>query len=151
MSPEKRDTRLLTTKVIMPEPSRFTFQVVEVLVGTSAVPYKALLKITFSGAVKRSTLTAPGTVNVDILCRQSGRTASNIPGRFMFVSPKDIAFLSSTIPINPLESGSYRYTINIVGTDAGAGRVTDSQGVALDGDQNGFPGGNYVKEIEVVV
>ncbi len=116
--------------------------------------YKVVVTISFSRAVDKNSFKAPGTVNIDLKGMSYGKTASSITGTFRFSGDSKTVVLISdkTLEdlINPQAAENVKYTITLVGTDAGAGVITDSAGEALDGNADDKPGGNYSKVLKVV-
>ena len=136
------------------------FRVVEI--STKAPPwlpgieykYKVVLSITFSDKVDINTISAPGTIRLDLKGTGDGRTALNIAGTFKFSDDqKTIVFISnetmSTI-ISPQAGENIEYTVNISGTAAGAGAVKNLSGEILDGNNDGKAGGDYKKIFEAI-
>ncbi len=117
--------------------------------------YKVVVTILFNRTVDQTSFKAPGTVNIDLKGLSHGNTAFDISGTFRFdpMDSRRVVFISNqTLSdlINPQAGENVEYTITIVGTDVGAGVVTDSSGEALDGDLDEKPGGNFTKVMEVV-
>lgn len=116
--------------------------------------YKPAVTITFNRAVDHSSFSAPGTVKIGLKGLRDGRTVSDIAGTFQFsADSKTAVFISNETLgdlINPGAGENIEYSITVLGTDVGAGVVTDADGEALDGDKDGQPGGDYHTTIEVV-
>jgi hypothetical protein len=47
-------------------------------------------------------------------------------------------------------SGSWYFDFLLIGTDTGGGAVTDSNGMVLDGDEDGTAGGNYELNLYII-
>lgn len=116
--------------------------------------YKVVVTISFNRAVDQTSVSALGTVIIGLKGMSDGRTVSNIAGTFQVSGDsKTVVFISDQTLgklINPGAGENVQYSITVVGTDVGAGAVTDSTGEALDGDKDGQPGGDYNETIEVV-
>jgi hypothetical protein len=50
----------------------------------------------------------------------------------------------------PVENGGAKISITLIGTDAGAGAITDVKGVPLDGDQDGKAGGDFEYKFSIM-
>jgi hypothetical protein len=117
--------------------------------------YKVVVTISFNRAVDPDSFKAPGTVKIGLKGMRDGRAVSDISGEgFQFsADSKTAVFISEATLgelINPGAGENIEYSITVLGTDTGDGVVTDAAGVALDGDRDGQPGGDYHKTIEVV-
>lgn len=116
--------------------------------------YKVVVATSFNRAVDQTSFSAPGTVKIGLKGMRDGRTVSNIAGAFQVsADSKTVVFISDQTLgelINPGAGENIQYSITVVGTDVGAGAVADSTGEALDGDEDGQPGGDYSETIEVV-
>ncbi|MFC2042683.1 hypothetical protein ACFLUA_00835 [Chloroflexota bacterium] len=117
-------------------------------------PYKVVITISFNRAVDHASFNAPGTVKIDLKGMLDGRTVSSIAGTFQFSGDsKTVVYISDKTLgeiINPGGGENVQYSITVVGTDAGAGSVTDSTGEVLDGNSDSQSGGDYTQTIDVV-
>ena len=50
----------------------------------------------------------------------------------------------------PVENGRAKISITLIGTDTGAGAITDIKGVLLDGDQDGKAGGDFEYKFSIM-
>lgn len=107
---------------------------------------KVAVAITFNQAVDESSVSAPGTLQIDVRGSLTGNTASSLPGTVQFSTDSKTAVFISDETLDDLieyqEGETVNYTITVIGTTTGSG-VADSSGIALDGDADGNPGGNY--------
>ncbi len=107
---------------------------------------KVAVAITFNRAVDESSISAPGTLQIDVRGSLTGNTASTLPGTVQFSGDSKTAVFISDETLADLidyqEGETVHYTITVIGTTTGSG-VADSNGMALDGDADGNPGGNY--------
>ena len=123
------------------------------------VQYKTKLIFTFNRAVRQASLSAPGTVIINVTGTRDGRTVTEIAGTFhpngAWGTAAEVAFVSDQTLDDLLDPGpgageNLKFSITVLGTDAGNGVLRDTSGDILDGDEDGNPGGNYVKEFELV-
>ena len=116
--------------------------------------YKVVLNISFNHSVNPNTFSAPGTVKLDLKGTNDGRTVSNVAGTFQFsADKKTVVFISNermSKIINPQAGENIEYTVIISGNSVGGGVITDSDGITLDGNNDGAPGGDYKLVFEVV-
>ena len=114
-------------------------------------------------------LDTAGHVQITVVFDRPADRASLLPGQTIYFEGADISSgniiisednLSLTLMSTEIfssfgevsESASYMiYTFDfvLVGDDAGAGVVRDSDGIPLDGDEDGFSGGDFVLELTV--
>ncbi len=129
-------------------PSGPTFRVV----GAQKIPpagipvpgTEAMFNVTFNHPVNPATLSAPGSVRVDVRNLATNAVAVNVAGVFQFNPPHTTAHFVSQLTLHQLvqlQPGQHlRYTIKIEGN-----QVNDNQGDMLDGEGNGHPGSNCHK------
>ncbi len=110
---------------------------------------KISMAFSFNTPLKQHTITAPGSVNINLEA-SGGSKASDIAGSFHFSSDSKTAVFISDKRISdllgPIGGGeNIHYSIKVSGAE-----LKDCSGILLDGDGDGKPGGNYVKEFSVV-
>lgn len=116
----------------------------------------SFLKVTFSQPVLRATVTG-STFTVTATDVQTGAALPNVTGSISFddnsPSPTSLSATFTPAPGSgffPTSLGdSVRYTVTLVGT--GAAPILDVNHLALDGDGNGKPGGDYANNFVVVL
>jgi len=50
----------------------------------------------------------------------------------------------------PMDESGAKITITLLGSKAGSGFIMDERGIALDGDEDGKPGGNYEYTYKII-
>lgn len=111
--------------------------------GTSTIA------ITFNRAVRPDGLAATGPQSVIVELVVSNTAPPRlIPGTLTLVNNRTVRFVVSQLP-NGLRPGAYRLTL--LGNEANAPAIrAQDDGVALDGDFNNQPGGNFVLNFTIV-
>jgi len=73
-------------------------------------------------------------------------------GTVVFSNANKTITFTTTDEINDFAtiSGSWYFDFYLIGTDAGDGAVTDSNGMVLDGDEDGMAGGNYELNLYII-
>jgi hypothetical protein len=122
----------------------------------SAAVGKLEFTIRFNRAADRSTLTAPGTVNIDVGGDRDHREVKSIAGTFQWSPASRVAaFISDRTKsdiiaeISPVAAENLYYKITVRGSGTIEQQtppfdvVRDASGEALDGDYNNVPGGDF--------
>ena len=112
----------------------------------------------FNRAVDGDTLVVGRTVRLDIVNDTRDRNALDVVGSLVSNGALSYGFVTATDPAELVDArpgDSVIYTIHLTGNDVGAGAVRsrdlDEEPVtALDGDGDGLPGGNFVRQFLII-
>ena len=114
--------------------------------------------VEFNRAVDGDTLVVGRTVRLDIVNDTRDRNALDVVGSLVSNGALSYGFVTATDPAELVDArpgDSVIYTIHLTGNDVGAGAVRsrdlDEEPVtALDGDGDGLPGGNFVRQFLII-
>jgi len=118
--------------------------------NTSGPPINAagqlVITIQFTDPVNLGSLVMGKTVLLSFPGNPSvaANLSLSIDLKTLTITTKDIA--SNLLHLSP-DGG---FTLQLVGTDRGNGVITTTSNTVLDGDYDGKPGGNYVKQYHII-
>jgi len=101
------------------------------------------VSVTFNRPLDVSTVTSGQTIFLEGKAIPEGAVSfSNDNKTLTFVTNENFSLYGSSSLAAPYMG--YMFNLVLIGNDAGNGLILDSNGMALDGDQDGTPGGDFV-------